>query len=318
MKRTQSIKVAEPDSAVSVSLHALIALSRYGAVLTLGSRKIAARQAGGYLSAFKGRGMEFDEVRHYLPGDDVRNLDWRVTARTGKAHTKLYREERERPVLLWVDFRRSMFFATRGVFKSVIAARAAAILAWSAINHGDKLGGLLFAEQAHRALRPQSGRSAALHMLHQLVAYAEMPSQVLSTEAAWTSEQALLRLRHVARPGSLIFLLSDCRDFSHAVERQLAQLAIHNELVVMMIYDPLEQSLPPAGTYTISDGSQHFMTLDTRSVAERVAYERRFEARVEHLQTFCRHHRIQVLSCSTQQDIVKILMRELGGRFAAR
>jgi uncharacterized protein (DUF58 family) len=137
------------DNLVCVSPATLIALRGAGEGLSLKASRIAARQSGNYLSRFKGRGMEFDEARQYQPGDDVRTLDWRVTARTGKPHTKLFREERERAVLAWVDMRPTMFFATRGAFKSVIAARAAALIAWSTNQQGDRLGSLVFNADNH-------------------------------------------------------------------------------------------------------------------------------------------------------------------------
>ncbi len=140
---------------VRVSTASLIRLIGPASTLSLKVRFIRAQQSGAYLSAFKGRGMEFEEARPYQPGDDIRNLDWRVTARTGKPHTKLFREERERPILLWVDYRNTMFFATKGVYKSVIAARAAALLAWSAHHHGDRVGGIIFSEQIHHELKPR-------------------------------------------------------------------------------------------------------------------------------------------------------------------
>ncbi|HHJ81077.1 MAG TPA: DUF58 domain-containing protein, partial [Candidatus Tenderia electrophaga] len=156
------------DNLVHVCPATLIALRAAGEGLTLKASRIAARQSGNYLSRFKGRGMEFDEARLYQPGDDVRTLDWRVTARTGKPHTKLFREERERAVLTWVDMRPTMFFATRGAFKSVIAARAAALIGWSANRLGDRLGGLVFTADTHHELRPKRGKSAVLQLLQQL------------------------------------------------------------------------------------------------------------------------------------------------------
>ncbi len=113
--------------------------------------------SGGHLSPYKGRGVEFDESRPYQPGDDLRTIDWRVTARTGKPHTKVFREERNRPVFVWLDLRRPMLFATRGEFKGVRAAEMAALIAWSAVAHGDRLGGLVFSESEHHELRPALG-----------------------------------------------------------------------------------------------------------------------------------------------------------------
>ena len=152
------------DGLIHVSTQHLIQLRHAAQSLPLKTAKVRALQTGQYYSPFRGRGMEFDEVRLYQPGDDVRTLDWRVTARTGKAHTKLFREERERAVYVWVDFRNPMFFATRGVFKSVMAAKIAALLSWSAHHQRDRVGGLLFSDDQHYELRPRGGKSSVLHL----------------------------------------------------------------------------------------------------------------------------------------------------------
>ncbi|PCI06195.1 MAG: DUF58 domain-containing protein, partial [Gammaproteobacteria bacterium] len=137
----QTLKQTAADDIVRIRQSTLISLNREAKNLPLTPRKITAKLSGTYLTIFKGLGMEFDEVRPYQAGDDLYSIDWNVTARTGEAHTKIFREERERPVLMWVDYRQPMFFATRGSFKSVVAAKIAALLAWSAAQHGDRLGG---------------------------------------------------------------------------------------------------------------------------------------------------------------------------------
>ena len=146
------------DGLVRVSMASLLALHQGSATLALQPRRVRALTSGAYLSPFKGRGMEFDEVRPYTQGDDVRSIDWRVTARSGKPHTKLFREERERAVLLWIDLRPAMFFATRGAFKAVRAAQAAALLGWNTLQRGDRLGALIFDERHHDELRPRRGQ----------------------------------------------------------------------------------------------------------------------------------------------------------------
>ena len=156
------------SESIHVSLHGLILLSQYAGGLKLRRSGIQAAKGGNYLSSFKGRGMEFDETRLYTPGDDARNVDWRVTARTGKVHTKLFREERERPVFLSVDARNAMFFATRGVYKFVQSARLAALTAWAAQRHGDRIGGQVFTETGGFELKPEHGRKAVLHLLQKL------------------------------------------------------------------------------------------------------------------------------------------------------
>ena len=158
----------EDASPVSVSQAGLIRLSGPARAIALDVLRVNSLQTGAYVSHFRGRGMEFDESRPYQPGDDPRSIDWRVTARSTTAYTKLFREERERPVLVVVDLRSTMHFATQGCFKSVNASRAAALLAWSAHHRGDRLGGLIFGDTTHRELKPRMGRLAALRFVHEL------------------------------------------------------------------------------------------------------------------------------------------------------
>jgi uncharacterized protein (DUF58 family) len=166
--------------------------------------------SGEYLSRFKGRGMEFAESRPYQPGDDVRNLHWRVMARTGKPFTKLFREERERPVFVWVDLRRRMFFGTRRAYKSVVAARAAALIAWAASRHGDRIGGVLFSDGSHEEIKPARGKAAVLYLIRRLAEHPAWDDRDGSHDDGERSmRDAMIRLRRVVRPGSLVFLLSD-------------------------------------------------------------------------------------------------------------
>ena len=163
--------IPEDASPVSVSQDGLIRLHGPARAIALNVLRVKSLQTGAYVSHFRGRGMEYDESRPYQPGDDPRSIDWRVTARSATAYTKLFREERERPVLVCVDLRASMHFATRGCFKSVNASRAAALLSWAAHHRGDRLGGLIFGDTTHRELKPRLGRRAALRFVHQLVAH---------------------------------------------------------------------------------------------------------------------------------------------------
>ena len=162
----------ETASPVSVSQAGLIRLSGPARAIALDVLRVNSLQTGAYVSHFRGRGMEFDESRPYQPGDDPRSIDWRVTARSTTAYTKLFREERERPVLIVVDLRANMHFATRGNFKSVAASRAAALLSWAAHHRGDRLGGLIFGDTSHRELKPRLGRQAALRYVHELAEHA--------------------------------------------------------------------------------------------------------------------------------------------------
>ena len=303
-------QASEINEAVQISVPALVQLSRFAAYLPLGSEKILARQSGDYQSPFKGRGMEFDESRLYQAGDDIRNIDWRVTARTGKTHTKLFREERERQVFVWVDLRASMFFATRGMYKSVIASRLASLLAWSAIHHGDRIGGVIFSDDSHHELKPQRGKAGALRLINQMVRHPTWEDSNARQRDKSAVLRSLVRLRRVARPGSLIFMLSDFRNLDEKMESQLILLSRHTDIVMVFIYDHLEQSLPAAGLYRVSNGEQEII-LDTYNRERIESYHAHFEQHRQRLQRLAKRGSIHLISCSTEEDPLAVLQNGL-------
>ena len=307
-------QIASEDGIINISVASLIALHRDAHKLPLRSRKIHAQISGNYLSAFKGRGMEFDEARLYQPGDDVRAIDWRLTARSGKPHTKLYREERERPVLLWVDYRQPMFFGTQNCYKSVLAAKAAALLAWSSAQQGDRLGGLIFSDHEHTEMRPARGQAATLHFIQQLAQHSAWRNHSVSNGKQDASSQfthALNRLRSVAKPGSLIFMISDFRHLGQQHQGLFAQLAKHNELALLFISDPMEAQLPPAGIFRFSNGTQD-ISLNTRERSTRQQYQQRFESHQNYLQTLCRKLDMRFVDVSTANNLLTTLHTKLG------
>lgn len=300
------------NEAVRPSLKSLIELSRPAAQLPLYKSPIRALQSGNSLSRIKGRGMEFDEARPYIPGDDIRTLDWRVTARTGKTHTKLFREERERPVFVSVDYRSSMFFATRGLFKSCMAARLAGLLAWCIHHHDDRVGGQIFADEGYYEFKPQNGKPAVLHLLKRL---AELSAfgygrTARASQSEQALQQSLARLCRHARSGSLVFLLSDFRRLSAAGEAYLARLARRCDITLIFIYDHLERELPPAGRYRLSDGERE-ITLLTGDKAYAARYREQFRGHQARLQTLARKHGLRFMACSTTADPIRMLQRGL-------
>lgn len=288
-----------PHDGVSITLEDLVALSRAPALRA--PAVIRARRAGGHTSHHKGRGMEFDEARPYVPGDDVRALDWKVTARTGHAHTKLFREERERPVFVAVDFRPAMFFATRGAYKSVLAARLAALIAWSTQEGGDRVGGEIVSADGLVELKPRHGRSAVLEWLKNLASVHESQRQRLARQPAAVPDlsQALARLGLHARPGSLIYVLSDFRGLDAAGEMALGRLAGHCEVVPVLIYDPFECSLPGNGLLRLGDGRREAV-VDAAALG--ALHAQRFQQRRQRLQSWTRRHGLRLLECSTNAD----------------
>lgn len=306
-----------PDNAspVSVSQSGLIRLNAPARAIALDVMRVNSLQTGSYVSHFRGRGMEFDESRPYQPGDDPRSIDWRVTARSTEAYTKLFREERERPVLVVVDLRAGMHFATRGCFKSVNACRSAALIAWAAHHRGDRLGGLIFTDDDHRELKPRLGRQAALRFLHQLADHSGWESRDASREQAEEGfARAMSALRRVARPGSLVVIFSDFAGMNRQSQSYISNVARHNEVLAVTLSDPLERDLPPPGRYRLLGDDDHEVAIDTAPGAARRDYRAAWEARQAALDRFFQRYRIHHLSLSTDDDPVTALQTALGRR----
>ena len=268
--------------------------------------------AGGERSPFKGRGVDFEESRRYQPGDDVRLMDWRVTARTNEPYLKVFREERERPVFMVVDDRHTMHFGTKVAFKSVVAAQAAALLGWASHAKGDRVGGIVFAESDHVELRPKGGRTGILQLLNVLANRSDQyTAGIPDPDSSRTSFRlALNRVLKAARPGSLIFLFSDFREWDQQSKTALLRLGGHHEVVAMFIYDQVEQVAPPPGCYPITDG-QTYGVLQTHSSQVVEAYEQAFHTRYEEVHRLCRSRGIGFIPLATYEDIPSQLTKGL-------
>lgn len=293
---------------VSVTLDELIALRRQAAAISLpGQQSIRSHLLGGHLSRLRGRGMEFSEVRGYQAGDDIRHMEWRVTARTGTPHTKLYQEERERPVYCFVDFSPSMFFATKVAFKAVLAARIAAILAWAAALHGDRVGGLVLNEQDIVEIRPRSRKQGVLALLNAIAGACHTQYQEDSGELF---SEGILKLRRVVKPGSLIIMISDFFKLKPAIARQLAHLSRHNQILACVTRDVIECQALDKGRYPISDG-QLITSLDLSDDQSLQQYHQFFQQQRDNLQILFNQMQISALDVMTSDAQVEQLTRFL-------
>lgn len=233
------------DGRVSVSLSELVALRARVARVALPKRESRVTPAGQQSSRLYGRGMDYAESRAYQPGDDVRRLDWRLTARSGKLHTKLFQEEREGRVLVLLDTHASMRFGTRARFKSVQAARAAAMAAWLAVRAGERVGAMAFGERTHM-LRPQGGIRGALAFCGALTSggvEVEGRSESLS--------EALLRAGRLVRSASRVLLISDGLSCDELARGRLLDLRRRADIGVLIVGDVLELATAPAGRYPL-------------------------------------------------------------------
>jgi uncharacterized protein (DUF58 family) len=212
--------------------------------------------AGRMQSSLRGRGLIFEELRDYLPGDDVRSIDWRVTARTTKPTIRVYGEEKERPAILLVDQRINMFFGSRRATKSVAAAEAAMLCAWRILGSGDRVGGLVFGDADTSKQRPHRSRNAVIALADRI---AEKNAALSSTFAGAPAHQALddaLRLTaDIARHDHLVLVISDFDGHGNATRNLLRQLSASNDVICLLIYDPFLLELPKSGEIVVSGGA---------------------------------------------------------------
>jgi uncharacterized protein (DUF58 family) len=255
--------------------------------------------SGQYGSVFRGLGMEFAEVREYVPGDDVRAIDWNVTARMGHPYIKKFVSEREMTVVLMVDGSASLRFGTAQRWKSELAAEVAAVLAFSAIRNNDKVGLCLFSDRIEKFVRPQKGRTHTLRLIRDILEFAPQ-------HKATGLDAALNYLNRVVKRKAVVFLLSD---FYQVDERLLATTNRRHDFVALPIVDPREESLPDAGLLEVADaetGVRHLLDTSSRDVRRR--YQENALARRKNLESLFSRHGIDAIALRTDRSFVQPLM----------
>lgn len=253
-----SHSLATPVQGAFIELQQLIEARFIAQGININKQQRALSQLiGQHKSLLKGRGLDFAEVRHYQAGDDIRSIDWRVTARSSKPHTKIFNEERERPVLIINDQRQAMFFGSQHCFKATLACYLSALFGWAAIQQGDRVGGLVFNDSNHKDCRPKASRKALLSFFQQCTDFNHQLDShtVVEKPTSESLKETLIELRRVAKPGSHIILISDFSGFQDpGIEEQLHILARHCQLTALFIFDNLEKTLPSSGYYNITNG----------------------------------------------------------------
>jgi uncharacterized protein (DUF58 family) len=295
-------------SATQVTFDDLIAMRLRARRFVRPATRVAGNRAATHGSRFRGRGVDYVESRGYQPGDDIRQMDWRVTARTGRPHTKLFQEEREQSILLIVDANPSMRFGTRVRFKSVQAARTAALLAWACVQSGDRIGALGFGPDFIGEVKPNGGPRGALRVLRSLV---EWDAIAARGGAPMPLSQALQRARRIARPGSRVILLSDGFNADAAAEGALSMLAEHCDVATILLSDPLEQAPPPPARYAVR-GDAGNVLLDFGAQRLRARWPQLFAERRETLLSVLKRRALRSALLDTRVEPESALPRILG------
>ncbi len=263
---------------ITVSLNELMALNPNKRQCFM-PKKLSAYE-GLYTDKKKGQGMTFAEVRHYHPGDDIRHMDWRVTARTGRPHIKMYHQERERPIFIVVDFSASMFFGTKVSLKSVTAAKSAAMLIHFFLSQGDKVGGVIFSSETHDFYKPKLKNEALLPLLHGLSKYTEFYTH----QGANSLETILSSLPKLLPNNAAVYIFSDFFDLNDDSIELLKKISAKTSLTNCLVADVVEKVAPKPSQYTISDGTE-FSLLDLTPTKNRKEYTSIYHKKVNRLKS---------------------------------
>jgi uncharacterized protein (DUF58 family) len=257
----------------------------------------------------RGRGVDFEEVRLYAPGDDVRSIDWRVTARSGDPHTKLFQEDREQPIVLLVDLRSPMWFGSKNCFKTVLASHIASVLAWAGLDAGERVGGIAMTNSGLVEIKPQRSKRSVLRLLR-LMESAPSPSASPGDDAPDAWSIALSQLKSLSRPGARLMVISDFTDLlsDTTVEKTFRDIVSHRQVVCFKITDPLDAELPPSGRYALTDGSKQ-IKIDTSMQRLRSAYKDDFEKSQAAVIDYLRRYQIPLVPVDTSENPNELLQR---------
>ncbi|WP_434051937.1 MAG: DUF58 domain-containing protein [Roseibium sp.] len=309
----------QADTRVKVSLHHLRSLEGRARKLTLlPSQPVTSVLNGRHASRLRGRGLNFEELRGYLPGDDPRTIDWKVTARTGEAHVRVYSEERDRPALLVVDQRMSMFFGTRLNMKSVTAAEAAALIAFRIIDRGDRVGAVIFGDGYVSEFRPKRGRTAVNRFLTAL----DRANRMLHAEAPRVEHplflnQPLTSVARLARRDHLVIVISDFDGLDDRTGKLVGTIARNNDVILCPVTDPISEDVPRNMKLVVSDGELQ-VELDTGTTETFRKLSDFASGRIAEILRWQQKYGTPVLPLSAGSDTIDQLRRLMGLRSRPR
>ncbi|RWU19033.1 DUF58 domain-containing protein [Pseudomonas alkylphenolica] len=310
---TSTLDNPPADGFVHASLGQLMALEhRVRGLSFLARQPLSSILSGNHASRLRGRGLSFDELRRYIPGDDLRHLDWRASLRYGKPFVRTFTEERDRPTLLLVDQRMSMFFGSRRSFKSVVAAELAAVCAWIAFHAGDRVGGLVFDDHHVQHIRPLRSRSR----VEALCAAVVRSNQKLSatnpdSEGDGQLDTVLRNCISAAGHDCLVCIISDFAGATAQTLQLLRQLNAHNDVIALQVYDPLALNIPASGRVTVTQGElQVELDVERRQVYRPLSEF--LSGRLREVADMLRRSQVPLMMIDTGQDPLEQLRRELG------
>ncbi|MCH7224841.1 DUF58 domain-containing protein [Haloferula sp. A504] len=298
---------------VTVDLDHLVLLKAEAHGFSLLSRQpVGSLLAGRHASRLRGRGLAFEEMRHYHPGDDIRTIDWRATARLRSPHVRVYSEERERPVFFVVDQRSPMFFGSRRAMKSVAAAELAALGAWRSLGAGDRVGGIVFNESEMVTLRPNRGPTQALRLFHEIVRLNQRLADGDPPAGQVTLNSVLETAVQQAKHDHLVVVVTDLDGADATTGELVTRLGVHNDVLVAAVYDPLGVRLTGSPGMRAADRGRSWDIPAGGGFEEK--FRKAFEDVLEHWRTIFRDLQIPLFPVSTATPVIDQIHELLGAR----
>lgn len=300
------------EDGVHVSTEELVALEAHARDLSFVQKARGHQQLAGRMqSAMRGRGLTFEELRDYLPGDDIRSIDWRVTARTQRTVVRVYSEEKERPAVIVVDQRINMFFGSRRSMKSVTAAQAAMLCAWRILGSGDRVGGFVFNDAAIDEVKPHRSRNAVIAFADRIAKQnGELRADLAVSPDATQLDTVLTKVSNIAHHDHLVVIISDFDGHTAATRDMLLKLAGRNDVLCILVYDPFLLELPTSGDIVVSGGGlQAELTL--RRTGMRQAIDTFARNRGRELRAWQRELGLPMLPVSAAEETAPQLRRLL-------
>src|SRR5262245_40874070 len=307
------IDAAEKIAGVYVDLDDLLALEHRGRrVSFLPRQNVRSLLSGRFASRMRGRGLNFEEIRDYRPGDDVRSIDWKVTARLQKPHVRVFNEERDRQSLLVVDQRLSMFFGSKLAMKSVTAAQAAALAAWRILAVGDRVGAIVFDDRSLAEFRPRRSRSTVLQILTAIASKnrALGVGRGIASAPAMLNE-ALKQAQRRALHDAVLIVISDFDGADDETRAMIGAMTRHNDVVALLVHDPLQSDLPASASMTVTDGELQIQ-LDVGRDSIRKRLSEASQERLKGVLAWTHEFGVPVLPLSAAEDTTQQLRRLLG------
>lgn len=298
---------------VFISLQNLLKMEHIASGFSFLAKKQKVRSilGGKHASKLRGRGLDFEEVRNYVAGDDIRNIDWKVTARTQKTQTKVFSEEKEKPALIVVDQSKSMFFGSQRRTKSVVAAELAALAAFRIQKEGDRVGGVVFADDGLDIVFPKRDRKNILRFLERIVARNRNLHNTKAINFEEAIKEVFLKIRNIVTHDFLVIIISDFQRYSPEVIKNITYTSQHNDVVLFKVFDPMEREIPT--TKLVAGDDKNQIVVDGNNKEIKAKFEKGFDADYESFEAQMKKRRIPLILVDTVRDVDQQLKEILKG-----